>query len=93
MAHSAYMSTNPGANTQPSIVPGLTSEQLFFVGFAQTWCSKLTDSAIKQRVLTDPHSPPTFRVNGASMNLPAFADAFKCPAGSPMAPNNRCQIW
>lgn len=93
MAHSAYMSTNPSASTQQSIVPGLNNEQLFFVGFAQTWCSKLTDSAIKQRVLTDPHSPPVFRVNGASMNLPAFADAFKCPAGSPMAPTSRCQIW
>jgi putative endopeptidase len=92
-AHSAYMFTHSEEARQPSIVPGLTNEQLFFVGFAQTWCSKLTPAAIKNRLLTDPHSPPKFRVNGPTINLPAFSDAFKCPAGTPMNPFQRCQIW
>lgn len=92
-AHSAYMFTHPNEARQPSIVPGLTNEQLFFVGFAQTWCSKLTPAAIRNRLLTDPHSPPKFRVNGPAINLPAFSDAFQCPAGSPMNPPQRCQIW
>ena len=93
MAHGAYIASNPAVASQQSIVPGLTNEQLLFVGFGQTWCSKLTDSATKNRILTDPHSPPQFRVNGASMNLPAFATAFKCPANAPMNPSNRCEIW
>jgi len=92
-AHSAYINSYPDQYSQPSIVPGLTNEQLFFVGFAQTWCSKLTPAAIKQRLLTDPHSPPRFRVNGPTMNLPAFSKAFQCPANSPMNPPQRCQIW
>jgi len=92
-AHSAYINTHPNDVHQPSIVPGLDNEQLFFVGFAQTWCSKLTPAAIRQRLLTDPHSPPRFRVNGPAMNLPAFSTAFKCPANSPMNPPQRCQIW
>jgi endothelin-converting enzyme/putative endopeptidase len=92
-AHTAYVSRYSSEINQPSIVPGLTNEQLFFVGFAQTWCTKYTPAAVRTRVLTDPHSPPQFRVNGASINLPAFADAFKCPLGSPMNPHQRCQIW
>ena len=92
-AHTAYVLSHSEEAPKASVVPGLTNEQLFFVGFAQSWCSKLTPNAVKQRLLTDPHSPPRFRVNGPAMNLPAFSDAFKCPANAPMNPSNRCQIW
>ena len=91
--HAAFMTRYPQEGPAQSIVPGLTNEQLLFVGYAQTWCSKLTPNVVKQRLLTDPHSPPHFRVNGPMMNLPAFASAFNCPAGSPMNPSDRCQIW
>lgn len=92
-AHTAYSIKYPNELSSPSIVPGLNNEQLFFVGFAQTWCSKLTPAAIKVRLLTDPHSPPRFRVNGAAMNLPAFSKAFQCGTTAPMNPSGRCQIW
>ena len=92
-AHTAYVNSYPQEAFQQSVVPNLTNEQLFFVGFAQSWCSKLTPNAVKQRLLTDPHSPPRFRVNGPAMNLPAFATAFKCSATAPMNPSDRCQIW
>lgn len=92
-AHGAYMNAYFDEAYKPSIVPGLTNEQLLFVGYGQAWCSKLTPAAIKQRLLTDPHSPPRFRVNGACMNNVAFANAFKCPVGSPMNPPERCEVW
>ena len=92
-AHSAYVNAFPSEAKRPSIVPNLNNEQLFFVGFAQTWCSKLTPAAIRQRLLTDPHSPPRFRVNGPAINSPAFAKAFNCPVGSPMNPPQSCQVW
>ena len=92
--HAAYMTRYPKEGPSASIVPGLTNEQLLFVGYAQTWCSKFTPNVVKQRLLTDPHSPPQFRVNGPMMNLPAFSDAFQCRQGvDPMSPNTRCQIW
>lgn len=92
-AHGAYVNTYPNEAYQPSIVPGLTNEQLFFVGFGQIWCSKISPIVVRQRLLTDPHSPPRFRVNGPAINLPAFSEAFKCPVGTPMNPVKRCQIW
>jgi len=82
----------PDAN-KPSIVPGLTNIQLFFVSYSQGWCEKITDQALKVQIQTDPHSPARFRVLGPLMNLPQFASTFQCPNGSPMNPTNRCQVW
>ena len=41
---------------------GLTSDQQFFVSYGQTWCSKMTKESAMQRIVSDPHSPPLFRV-------------------------------
>lgn len=72
---------------------GLTDEQLFFVSFAQSWCAVTRPESEAVRVATGPHSPPKFRVNGAVMNHPAFAEAFSCEVGSPMRPENPCEVW
>jgi predicted metalloendopeptidase len=44
-------------------------------------------------VNTDAHSPARYRVNGSVSNTPAFAEAFACPAGTPMHPAERCTVW
>jgi putative endopeptidase len=45
------------------------------------------------RALSDPHSPPRYRVNGPLANLPEFAEAFGCAAGTKMRPANACEVW
>ncbi len=65
----------------------------FFYGFAQSWCTNMRDEMMRQLVLTNPHSPPSFRVNGPLSNLPEFAEAFQCKAGSKMVRTNRCEVW
>jgi putative endopeptidase len=77
----------------PSIVPKLSRGQLFFVAFAQGWCTKASDAYYRLHAATDPHSPPMFRVLGPLMNLPAFSTTFNCPVGSPMNPVDRCEVW
>jgi predicted metalloendopeptidase len=77
----------------PSIVPKLNRGQLFFLAYAQGWCSKASDEYYRLHIATDPHSPPEFRVLGPLMNLDAFSTTFNCPAGSPMNPTNRCEVW
>jgi predicted metalloendopeptidase len=74
-------------------VPGLTDEQLFFVAYAQVWCSLSTPEEDRLRITTDPHSPPKFRVLGALTQNPAFAGAFACAEGTPMNPASRCEVW
>ncbi|CAL9684555.1 unnamed protein product [Knipowitschia caucasica] len=73
----------------------LTNDQLFFVGFAQVWCSVRTPESAHEGLVTDPHSPPRFRVLGTLSNCPEFSQHFLCPPGAPMnpGPGQRCEVW
>ena len=79
----------------PPPIDGLTAPQRFFVAYAQAWCGNATDQEKRRRVLTDPHSPREFRVNGVVANEPAFTRAFSCPVGAPMVPppDKMCRVW
>ena len=70
-------------------------DQQFFLGFAQSWCSKERPELRRMLAKTDPHSPPQWRVKGPISGLPAFADAFHCAANAPMVrpPAEACQVW
>jgi putative endopeptidase len=70
-----------------------TERQQYWIGYAQSWCTKSTDESLRLRLATDAHPPAEFRVNGVMMNRPEFARDFNCPAGAPMAPANRCALW
>jgi len=63
---------------------GFTPEQRFFLGYAETWRTLTREEAARLRVITDPHSPAKFRVNGPLANLPEFYQAFGCKDGDPM---------
>ncbi|MFZ5477523.1 MAG: M13 family metallopeptidase [Myxococcota bacterium] len=77
----------------PANVPGLTDAQLFFVSFAQGWCTVQSPEFEKMLVLSNPHSPSKHRVNGPLSNLPEFHAAFACAEGTPMRPANACEVW
>ncbi len=75
---------------QQQLLPGLnlTDEQLFFMGSAQTWCTKTTSEVCKVALITDAHALSKYRVIGSLSNMPEFSRAFRCPIGSPMNPGN-----
>jgi endothelin-converting enzyme/putative endopeptidase len=94
--HLAYGALEKALNGKsPAPIDGLTAPQRFFVAYAQAWCGNASEQEKRRRVLTDPHSPNEFRVNGVVTNEPAFSRAFTCPVGAPMAPppENRCREW
>jgi putative endopeptidase len=70
-----------------------TPEQEYYLGFAQGWCGKLRDEALRHQVATNPHSPPNFRVNGPLSNVPEFAQAFSCKPDAKMVRKERCEVW
>jgi endothelin-converting enzyme/putative endopeptidase len=74
---------------------GLTPEQRFFVGNAQWACANVRPEDARVRAVTDPHSPPEWRVNGLMPNVPEFAEAFSCKPGQPMVKpkGDVCRIW
>ena len=83
-----------GGKPAPTI-DKMTGDQRFFAGWAQTFRRKMRDEALRELVLTDPHSPPLFRVNGPVMNMPEFYQAFDVKPGDRMfvAPERRAKIW
>ena len=48
----------------PPVIDGFTGPQRFFLGWAQAWACKHRDAALRQRLMTDPHSPAMYRVLG-----------------------------
>ena len=77
------------------VLDGMTGDQRFFMGIGQVWRYKATDEAQRNRVMTDPHSPPRFRVNGTLPNMPEFVAAFDVQVGDDMylPPEDRVKIW
>jgi putative endopeptidase len=92
LAFAAYEASRAGKPPEAA-VEGFTPEQAFFVGYAQSWCTKVRPEAARVRAKTDPHSPPRWRVNGPLANTPEFANAFQCGAGKPMVRSERCEVW
>ena len=74
-------------------IDGYTPQQRFFLSYGQIWCQNVTDQEARKRVLTDPHSPGEWRVNGAVQNSAAFQQVFGCKPGQPMVSANACRVW
>jgi putative endopeptidase len=81
---------NPGKT-----INGFTPEQRFFIGFAQIWKNNVRPEALRQLILTDPHSPGEFRVLGTLSNMPQFYEVFQVKEGQNMYrnPQTRANIW
>lgn len=67
--------------------------QLFWVLSAQIWCSHYDKRGAKIQIENFHHSLPQFRVNGPMQNLKEFSEDFYCPVGSPMNPEEKCEVW
>ncbi len=76
-------------------IDGFTPEQRFFLGFALVERENERSEAQKTHVLTDPHSPSIFRINGPASNLPEFYEAFSVKKGDRLyrTPKSRAKIW
>jgi putative endopeptidase len=93
----AYDAFQRAAAAAPPVglIDGFTPEQRFFLGYAQGWRRLYRPETMRMRTLTDPHSPPAVRINATVMNFEAFARAFGCKPGDPMAlpAEQRTAIW
>jgi len=73
---------------------GFSGDQQFFIAFAQNWGSKQREAALRQQVMTDPHSPAEYRADMVR-NVDAWYPAFNVQSGDKLylAPPARVQIW
>jgi putative endopeptidase len=93
IAYRAYMDSLGGE--EPPVLDGFTGPERFFIGYAQVWRAKLREEFLRQLVLSNPHSPPEFRVKGPLQNSPEFFEAFGVKEGDGMwlPPEERVKIW
>ena len=76
-------------------IDSLTPDQRFFLSYAQTWRTAQRPEQLRLQVQSNEHAPAKFRINGPLSDTPAFAHAFACKAGDPMArqSENIVNIW
>lgn len=70
-----------------------TSEQMFWISSASSWCSKTRPLQLKHMLVSDVHVPMYYRINVAFANSEYFAKDFNCPIGSNMNPYIKCKVW
>ena len=93
MAYTAYKLSLKGK--EAPVIDGLTGDQRFFLAWAQVWKSKAREETILNRLKTDSHSPPQYRINGPLRNLNEWYKAFDVKPGDKlyMPPEQRVRIW
>ncbi len=93
VAYKAYRLSLGGE--EAPVIDGLTGDQRFFMGWAQVWRRLYREEELRNRIMTDPHSPSEYRTNGIVAHMPAFYEAFDVQPGDGMwiAPEQRVKIW
>jgi putative endopeptidase len=91
-AYDAYRASLAGKAA--SVQNCLSSDQQFFLGFAQFWASKSTEASLRELMMTDVHSPDQFR-SVTVRNLDVWYAAFDVKPGDKLylAPADRVHIW
>ncbi|KAF9120736.1 hypothetical protein BGW39_011128 [Mortierella sp. 14UC] len=92
----AFNSDPQGITRKNYKLPGLekyTPEQMFFISYGRVWCEKSMPERLESLLQNDPHSPAKWKIIGGVQNSLDFARAFKCRAGVPMSPVNKCSLW
>jgi putative endopeptidase len=92
VAHDAYIASLNGA--EPPVVDGMTADERFYLGWAQVWRRNYREANLRQRLLTDPHSPSEQRTD-IVRNMDPWYKAFDVAPGQTLylTPENRVRIW
>jgi len=93
LAYRAYR-LSLGGKPAP-VIDGYTGDQRFFMAWAQVWRGKVREELARQFLVTDPHAPPQYRINGVVRNFDAWYRAFAVKPGDALylPPEQRVRIW
>ncbi|KAK1586162.1 peptidase family M13 [Colletotrichum navitas] len=91
-SYAAWKKLEGTRDAKDADLPGLqkfSHDQLFFLRWAQSWCSKSSSKEYDVYLLgTDVHSPGFARIKGPLDNSKDFRSAFNCPQKQPT-----CELW
>ena len=80
--------------TEAPVIDGTTGDQRFYLGWAQVWRRNYREANLRQRLITDPHSPSEQRV-AVVRNMDPWYSAFGAKSGETLylAPEQRVRVW
>ena len=93
----AYKAYHLALGGKPApVLNGLTGDQRFYIAYGQSWREIWTEGRTRGTVLSNPHSPPKYRVNGVVRNDDGWYAAF--PRVKPgdtyyLPPDQRVRLW
>lgn len=92
VAYDAYKASLGGRDAP--VLEGMTGDQRFYLGWAQVWRRNYREANLRQRLITDPHSPSEQRA-WIVRNLDPWYPAFDVRPGQKLylAPAERVRIW
>jgi predicted metalloendopeptidase len=93
IAYKAYLASLNGR--APPVIDGMTADQRFYLGYAQSWLDKTRDAAVIAQIKSNPHAPEKYRVNGVVIHMPSFYSTFGVKSGDKMYlnPDDRVTLW
>ena len=92
VAYDAYRHSLGGKDAP--VIDGTTGDQRFYLGWAQVWRRNYREANLRQRLLTDPHSPSEQRAS-VVRNFDQWYKAYNVQPGQKLylAPEQRVRIW
>jgi putative endopeptidase len=77
------------------VIGGYTGDQRVFLGWGQVWRTLQRPQALRQQLVSDPHSPGQIRAVGPLRNVDAWYQAWNIQPGDKLyiAPADRVRIW
>jgi putative endopeptidase len=93
VAYAAYKLALNGETPPP--LDGFSGDQRFFLSWAQIWRELRRDESLRNLVMSNPHSPGLFRVQGVVRNMDEWYSAFDVKPEDKMylPPEKRVKIW
>jgi len=93
----AYKAYHISLHGKPApVLNGYTGDQRFYIGYGQSWRQKDREGAERAQLLSNPHSPAAYRVNGVVRNDDGWYAAFpEIKAGEKyfLPPDQRVRLW
>ncbi len=92
----AYQAYHMSLDDQPApTIDGFTGDQRFFLAWAQSWRDLQRDANLRNQVMSNPHSPSVFRVQGVVRNMDEWYQAFDVKPEDKLflPPEQRVHIW
>jgi len=93
LAYEAYKRTESGQSDL--VLDGYTSDQRFFMSWAQMRTEKMREALYIRQSTYGPHAPGIYRVNGVVRHHPAWYQAFEISRGDTLylPPEQRVNFW